>query len=63
MLIEIPVPVRRHPYAIPKSHIAVFKHELLHLIEIGVIKKAKCSEWITGTFIVPKKGLWCLLDH
>ena len=54
-LIENPVPVCRQPYALPTSHLMVFKHELLRLIEIGVIKKAKCSEWIAGTFIIPKK--------
>ena len=54
-LIENPVPVHHHPNTIPTSHLAVLKHELLHLIEIGVIEKAKCSEWIAGTFIIPKK--------
>ena len=54
-LIENPVPVRRRPYTIPTSHLAVFKEELRHLISIGVIEKALCSEWIAGTFIVPKK--------
>ena len=54
-LIDNPVPVCCCPYAIHTSHLAVFKHELLHLIEIGVIEKAKCSEWIAGTFIIPKK--------
>ena len=54
-LIENPVPVCRHPYTIPMSHLAVFKEELSHLISIGVIEKAQCSEWIAGTFIAPKK--------
>ena len=54
-MIENRGPVRHWPYVIPTSHLAVFKHELLHLIEIGVIQKAKCSKWIAGTFIVPKK--------
>ena len=39
----------------PANLHAVFKHELLRLIEIGVIGKAKSSKWIAGTFIVPKK--------
>ena len=50
-----PIPVHWHPYTIPTSHLAVFKEELNHLIFIGVIEKACCSEWIAGTFIVPKK--------
>ena len=54
-LIENPVPVRRRPYTIPTSQLAVFKEELRRLISIGVIEKAQRSEWIAGTFIVPKK--------
>ena len=54
-LIDNPVPVRRHPYTIPTSHLAMFKEELNHLISTGVIEKACHSEWIAGTFIVPKK--------
>ena len=61
---ENPVLVHHRPYAIPTSHLAVFKHELLYLIEIGVIEKAKCSEWIAGTFIIPKKDghVRCITD-
>ena len=54
-LIENPVPVCRCPYTIPMGHLVVFKEELSHLISIGNIKKAQRSEWIAGTFIVPKK--------
>ena len=54
-LIPNPIPVRRRPYTIPTSHLAVFKEELNCLISIGVIEKARHSEWIAGTFIVPKK--------
>ena len=54
-LIDNPVPVCRRPYTIPTSHLAMFKEELNHLISIGVIEKARHSEWIAGTFIVPKK--------
>ena len=54
-LIDNPIPVRRHPYTVPTSHLAVFKEELRRLISIGVIEKAQRSEWIAGTFIVPKK--------
>ena len=36
----------------------MFKEELNHLISIGVIEKPHHSEWIAGTFIVPKKDGW-----
>ena len=39
----------------PTSHLAVFKAELQRVLQIGVIEKATQSEWIVGTFIVPKK--------
>ena len=54
-LINNPVPVRRCPYTIPTSHLAMFKEELNRLISIGIIEKACHSEWIAGTFIIPKK--------
>ena len=54
-LIENPKPIHRRPYLVPTSHLAVFKAELQHLLKIGVIEKATRSEWIAGTFIVPKK--------
>ena len=54
-LIENPTPIRRRPYTVPTSHLTVFKAELQRLLQIGVIKKAARSEWIAGTFIVPKK--------
>ena len=63
-LIKNPVPVCQRPYTIPTSHLAVFKEELSRLISIGVIEKAECSEWIAGTFIVPKKDVrvWWITD-
>ena len=54
-LVENPKPVRRRPYSVPTSHLTVFKAELQRLLQIGVIEKATRSEWIAGTFIVPKK--------
>ena len=42
------------PFSVPTSHLTVFKAELQQLLKIGVIKKAMQSEWIAGTFIVPK---------
>ena len=54
-LVDIPVPSRCKPYPVPKSQLHVFKQELERLINIGVLEKARRSEWIAGTFIVPKK--------
>ena len=54
-LVDNPVPSRRKPYPVPNSQLHVFKQELEHLIIIGVLEKAQQSEWIAGTFIVPKK--------
>ena len=54
-LIENPTPIRRRPYSVPTSHLTIFKAELQRLLQIGVIEKAVRSEWIAGTFIVPKK--------
>ena len=33
----------------------VFKEKLNRSVKIGVLEPTKCSEWIAGTFIVPKK--------
>ena len=54
-LIENPTPVCRRPYSVPTSHLTIFKAELQRLLNIGVIEKSAQSEWIVGTFIVPKK--------
>ena len=54
-LIENPTPICRRPYAVPTSHLTVFKAELQRFLQIGVIEKAVRSEWIAGTFIVTKK--------
>ena len=54
-LIENPKPVCRRPYSVPTSRLTVFKAELKRLLKIGVIEKATRSEWIAGTFIVPKR--------
>ena len=49
-------PVHVHPYPVPCVHLQTFKHELDHLVEIGVLLHAKESEWASLTFIIPKKG-------
>ena len=54
-LIDHPTPVRSRAYPVPRSQLPVFKNELDRLVKIGVLERAKWSEWIAGTFIVPKK--------
>ena len=54
-LIENPTPIRHRPYSVPTSNLTVFKAELQRLLKTGVIEKTMRSEWIVGTFIVPKK--------
>ena len=51
-LIDNPMPSRHKPYPIPKIQLSVFKQELKHLISIGVLEKARQSEWIASTFIL-----------
>ena len=53
-LIDHPTPVRSRAYPVPRSQLPVFKNELDRLVKIGVLERAKLSEWIPGTFIVPK---------
>ena len=40
---------------VPMSQLALFKAELNRLIKAGALEKGTRSEWISGTFIVPKK--------
>ncbi|KAG7369761.1 reverse transcriptase RNA-dependent DNA polymerase [Nitzschia inconspicua] len=48
-------PSRSRPYTVPINHQQVFKEELERLVRIGVLEKCGRSEWIAGTFIIPKK--------
>ena len=44
-------------YSVPHNHRGVFKTELDRLVKIGVLEEGSRSEWIAGTFIIPKKLL------
>ena len=48
-------PMHACPYPVPPVHLQTFKHELDHLVEIGVPLPTKESEWASPTFIIPKK--------
>ena len=44
-------------YSVPHAHHSTFKAELDRLVRIGVLEEGARSEWIAGTFIIPKKLL------
>ena len=44
-------------YSVPHVHRGTFKNELDRLVKIGVLSPTGRSEWIAGTFIIPKKLL------
>ncbi len=48
-------PVYCQPYPVPMVHMATFKKELDHLVEIGVLSLVQDTEWGVPTFITPKK--------
>ena len=48
-------PYRARTYPVPRTHLDVFKKELDCLEKEGVLSKTGRSEWIAGSFIIPKK--------
>ena len=46
-------------YSIPHSQIHLFKTKLDRLVATGVLEPGTHSEWISSTFIVPKKDSGC----
>ena len=42
-------------YPVPRPQLQLFKDELDRLVSIGVLEPGGRSEWISGTFITPKK--------
>ena len=47
-------PVYRRPYPVPQVHLATFKKELDHLVDIGVLPSVRDTEWGMPTFIMLK---------
>ena len=48
-------PTCTRAYPIPHAHLKVFRDELDRLVSIGVLEQSSRSEWISPTFIMPKK--------
>ena len=48
-------PVHHRPYAVPRNIHTVFKGEIDHLVNVGVLEKCGASEWAVPHFATPKK--------
>ena len=48
-------PHRSATYTVPHTQRDIFQRELQRLVDIGVLEPCGRSEWIAGTFIIPKK--------
>jgi hypothetical protein len=48
-------PYSCQPYLVPRHHEQVFKDELKQLCDAGVLSPCGASEWLSPTFLIPKK--------
>jgi hypothetical protein len=48
-------PVHSRPYPVPQIHLKTFKKKLNQLVRIGVLAAQQESEWVSPSFIIPKK--------
>eukprot|EP00978_Attheya_sp_CCMP212_P032677 scaffold128677_cov51-Attheya_sp.AAC.4 len=48
-------PVHQRTFSLAKSQESLFKAELQHLVESGVLERTGASEWASPAFIIPKK--------
>jgi hypothetical protein len=49
------IPHRSRAYPIPHTHLRLFQDELERLVSIGVLEPQGRAEWISGSFLIPKK--------
>jgi hypothetical protein len=48
-------PVHSRPYSVPQIHLKTSKKELNHFVRISVLAAQQESEWVSPSFIIPKK--------
>jgi hypothetical protein len=49
------IPCCCRPYPVPRHHEQVFREDLDRLCEIGVLSRCGASQWLSPSFIIPKK--------
>ena len=48
-------PVHERPYPVPCIHLSMYKCELDHLVDLGILIPQQESKWASPSFIIPKK--------